>query len=128
MFDFLDLEKPRDELPLEGNYYEKLPKTPSDYAVLFSYEYLDPLSQTYAKVLGEQRGDNQVTAIRTNDDLKWRINSYVCTQDDVFWQIEGVVTHSQTEENRDALRVVKRAPDTDFILRLRVKDNPWSLK
>lgn len=128
IFDFLDMENPRDDQYLEANYYERLPKTPGDGPVLFSYEYLDPLSREYAKFMGELRNDNALTAIRTNEDLNWRVGSYVCTQDDQFWQIEAILKYIQSEENREALRIVKQAADTDFVLRLRIKDNPWELK
>lgn len=128
MFDFLDLETVRDDQYLEGTYYERLPKTPQDHPVLFSYEQLNPVSRDYAKLMGELRADNETTAIRTNERLRWRINSYVCTQDGKFWQIEGIVTQVQSEENKEVLRVLAQAIDTDFLLRLRLKDNPWSLK
>lgn len=128
MFDFLDVEKVRDNNFLEGNYYVKKPKKPEDHAVLFFYSMVDPESTEYGKVMGELRSDPSRTAIRTNEDCGWLVGAYVSTQDGFFWGIEQVIKEVQNDRNQEALRVVRQAADTDYILRLGIRDNPWGWK
>lgn len=49
MFDFLDVEKVRDNNFLEGNYYVKKPKKPEDHAVLFFIRWWIPNRRNMAK-------------------------------------------------------------------------------
>ena len=128
MIDFLDMETIRDTDFLSGTYYERKPKKPGDNPVFFEYEMLDERSRAYSLIMGGLHADAVTCAIKTDYDLKWKIGSFVVTQDGEFWTISEVRKTIQIPENREALRVVKQSNNTEYAIRLVICDNPWNWK
>ena len=45
---------------------------------------------------------------KTNDDCGFKINGYIATQDGLFWQITGILKRLVKDENKQALRILKK--------------------
>lgn len=126
--DFLDLLHIKDEEVLSGTYYARRPKTPQDSGVPFEYDIVSESTQTYATILGNLRADTTFQTIKTNDLCDFKKNGYCATQEGGFWQIVQIETRIVSPKNKDALRIVRRTIETEYILRLIKVDNPWGLQ
>ena len=126
--DYLDFLAVSDEEVLTGTYYNRRPKTIDDSGQPFQYDIVNESDSSYAKVLDAIETVREIMTITTNDDCGFKIKGYISTQDGSFWQITGIVKKLVKQENKQALRWLKKTIDTEYIIRLLQVDNPWGLK
>lgn len=125
--DFLDMINPRDDFFFTGFYYERMPKTQDDGREVFNYRHINPYSRTFAMMMSAVQNDEQVTAIKTHDDLKWRTKGYVSTQNGQMWIIDQVIMDEQIPGYEQSARITKTPASTEYILRLVRVENPWGI-
>ena len=128
MDDILDLLNTSTDEVLTGTYYAVIPKTTSDSGVSFQYDIVNENDKSYAKLLDTITTEMTTCTIKTNDNCGFKINGYIATQDDCFWQITGVVKHLVNKNTKQALRLLKETAETDYIIRLIQIPNPRGLK
>lgn len=127
IFDILDLLAPRAQFSLTGKYYEERPDSPDIGAQEFNYEYVDPFSQSYRRLFANIQGSGGETAIRTNDQLNYKINGIIITQDGRAFKIIQCETDYQSVP-KQAFRYLPVPVGTEFVLRLVKMDNPWGIQ
>ena len=126
--DFLDLLAVSDDEVLSGTYYNRRPKTTEDVGVDFKYDIVDEKNESYSKVLDAIETVKSIQTIKTNDECGFKIKGYVVTQTGEMWQITSIVKRLIKPENKQALRVLKKTIETEYVLRLIEVENPWGLK
>lgn len=92
----------------------------------FNYEYVNPFSNTYRRLFSNIQGVAGEVAIRTDDQLKFKINGIVITQDGQSFKIIQVEKDYQSA-NKQAMRVLGTPISTEYVLRLVSINNPWGV-
>lgn len=129
IFDSLDLMNSRAKYTAIGSYYKETFDSPEEGAQKFNYEYVDPLSRSYRRLFGNiQSFDAGETAIRTNDQLDYKVGGTVVTQDGTIFLIQQVAKDFQ-DAPKQVLRLFGTPVSVSYVLRLSIDDeNPWDLK
>lgn len=127
--DSLDLFTPRGRYTATGSYYKETFDSPEEGAQKFNYEYVDPLSRSYRRLFGNiQSFEAGETAIRTNDQLDYKVGGVVVTQDGTIFLIQQVAKDFQ-DAPKQVLRLFGTPVSVSYVLRLSIdEDNPWELK
>ena len=123
----LNFMTPKDDEFMTGYYYERRPTTPDDGRQKFRYSRLDPYSRTFDTQLGQMRLDRETYSIKTRTALPWKVKGYISSQDGLFFQIVEILTNPQPKNSEEVLRLFKRAPETEYTIRLIKFDNPWGI-
>lgn len=129
----LNFLAPKDDEFMTGYYYERRPDPTNDKDTengnrqTFRYSRLDPYSHVFDTVLGQMRLDRTTYSLKTRTGLPYKIKGYISTQDGRFWQIVEVLANTQPKGTEEVLRLFKRAPETEYTLRLVEVDNPWGI-
>lgn len=118
MKDFLDFLQLSDDEVLSGTYYKRLPKTSQDKGVPFQYDIVQDSDKTYSLMLNQIQSEQCVQTIKTNDLIDLKIKGYVVTQDGKMWQITGIIEKPSKPGNKEALRILKKSVETEYIIRL----------
>jgi len=127
MFDYLDLISGKFDQTLTGAYYPRLPNAPDDERVQFNYEPVDVKSWAYKKLFGNvENSEGAVYAIKTTEDLRFKIGQYIITQGGTMWKIVQT-SKDVLSGKREAYRYLKDVPQIDYVLRLVEVENPWEL-
>lgn len=116
---------------LKGTYYIRRPKTTDDAGIPFGYSIIDESDRSIATLLNNIETARTIQTIKTDDDLPLPENTpfgYVVTQSEELWMIDGYITKILVEENKQALRLLKKTNQTAQIMRLSKVQNPWGLK
>ena len=92
----------------------------------FNYEYVNPFSNTYRRLFSNIQGVAGEVAIRTDDQLKFKINGIVITQDGQAFKIIQIEKDYQAA-NKQAMRILGTPISTEYVLRLVSIDNPWGV-
>lgn len=124
---FLNFMTPKDDEFMTGYYYERRPVSPADGRQKFRYSRLDPYSKVFDTALGQLRIDRETYSLKTRIDLKWKVKGYISAQNGRFFQIVEVLENEQVRGSEEVLRLFKRAPETEYTLRLIRVDNPWGI-
>ncbi len=123
----LDFLTPKDDEYMTGYYYERRPKSPDDGRMKFRYSRLDPYSRVFDTALGQMRLDRETYSLKTRTSLPWKVKGYISAQNGKFFQIAEVLENEQPRGSEDVLRLFKRAPETEYTIRLVCVDNPWGI-
>lgn len=124
IFNFLT---PKDDEYMTGYYYERRPKSPDDGRMKFRYSRLDPYSRVFDTALGQMRLDRETYSLKTRTSLPWKVKGYISAQNGKFFQIAEVLENDQPRGSEEVLRLFKRAPETEYTIRLVCVDNPWGI-
>ncbi len=128
MYDILDVLIPHQDEVFTGTYYEQMPNSPSVNGVPFDYNTVDPTSWHYQALFSQVIvAQSTSAAIKTKEDLKWRVGGYIATQDGRFYELIAA-QQDYAAAPRQAFRMLRDAAGTEFVLRLSEKENPWGLK
>lgn len=111
-----------------GTYYKRRPTRPEDGGKTFTYEMVDPRSREYRTIIGNLLVEGTSTAIKTRSSIEFKEKQYIVTQDGKFWQIAAVTETIQTEQSKQALRFFVETAQTEKVIRLIGKNNPWELQ
>lgn len=135
--DILDALTKKEDMRLNGNFYEKIPNRYGSTAFKpdfkvdtkinpapFKYDLMDERFISYLTKNNVQNNGDTL-AIKTRTFYDWQPKKHVTTQDGRLWQIQSVRYETK---NKNTLSFQKYAPDTTFILMLVGKDNPWGLQ
>ena len=130
--DFLDIMQGRLFNTYAGKYYEKLPDATldeeQDAAFQFDYEYIDMTSKTYKHLISNlTECDGVTSAIKTNEQLKWRVGGFVILTDGRLCTIVSV-NEDRTNASQEAGRLLAIPLGTEYILRLTEYENPRGIK
>ena len=123
----LNFLTPKDDEYMTGYYYERRPKSPDDGRMKFRYSRLDPYSRVFDTALGQMRLDRETYSLKTRTSLPWKVKGYISAQNGKFFQIAEVLENEQPRGSEDVLRMFKRAPETEYTIRLVCVDNPWGI-
>lgn len=123
----LNFLTPKDDEYMTGYYYERRPKSPDDGRMKFRYSRLDPYSRVFDTALGQMRLDRETYSLKTRTSLPWKVKGYISAQNGKFFQIAEVLENEQPRGSEDVLRLFKRAPETEYTIRLVCVDNPWGI-
>ena len=124
----LDMLVVKHEEVMTGTFYPNCPKALTDYGIKFKYDIVDERDSSYAKMLENIKTTQSVCTIKTNDMCGYKDLAYVVTQDSRLWQISGVIERLVRPHNKQALRLMKKTADTEYVIRLIGVDNPKGLK
>ena len=125
--DILDVMNPHTQFTAKANYYEEPVNGPEVGAKQFNYEYVNPFSNTYKRLFANIQGVAGEVAIRTQDQLKYKINGIVVTQDGQTFKIVQVEKDYQAA-NKQVLRLLGTPVSTQYVMRLVAIENPWSVE
>lgn len=123
----LNFLTPKDDEYMTGYYYERRPKSPDDGRMKFRYSRLDPYSRVFDTALGQMRLDRETYSLKTRTSLPWKVKGYISAQNGKFFQIAEVLENDQPRGSEEVLRLFKRAPETEYTIRLVCMDNPWGI-
>ena len=126
--DFLSLLTVKGEEVLKGTYYARRPITPEDAGIRFSYDILNEPRSSYANILGTLNTVSSTQTIKTNDLCGFKVKGYCVTQDGGLWQIQEIEKRLLAKKNKQALRIIQKTIETEYVLRMVEVDNPWGLK
>ncbi len=124
---FLDFMTPKDDEFMTGYYYERRPVSPDDGRQKFFYSRLDPYARVFDTALGTMRLDRQTYSLKTRTNLDWKVKGYISAQNGRFFQIVEILEDEQVRGSEEVLRLFKRAPETEYTIRLVRVDNPWGI-
>ncbi len=124
--DILDILNPRTRFTATASYYPETMDGPDVGAQQFNYEYVNPFSNTYRRLFSNIQGVAGEVAIRTDDQLKFKINGIVITQDGQAFKIIQIEKDYQAA-NKQAMRVLGTPISTEYVLRLVSINNPWGV-
>ena len=127
MADLLDFLRVRDKEFLTGTYYPVIPTNPTDDGERIHYEEVSGQDKQYAKLLENLEADKVTYVIKTDEEIDFKINGYVATQDGELWQISAILKQSTNYETQDVLRILRASVKTEKIIRLIQIENPWEL-
>lgn len=127
MNSFLNFITPKDKEYMTGYYYERRPVSPDDGRMTFRYSRLDPYARVFDTALGQMRLDRETYSLKTRIGLPWKVNGYISAQDGRFYQIVEILEDNQPRGSEEVLRLFKRAPETEYTIRLIKVDNPWGI-
>lgn len=122
--DILDILNPKTRFTATANYYPEPVNSPEVGAQQFNYEYVNPFSNTYRRLFANIQGVAGEVAIRTDDQIAYKINGIVITQDGQAFKIIQVEKDYQAA-NKQAMRVLGTPISTEYVLRLVAVDNHW---
>lgn len=123
----LNFLTPKDDEYMTGYYYERRPASPDDGRMKFRYSRLDPYSRVFDTALGQMRLDRETYSLKTRTSLPWKVKGYISAQNGKFFQITEVLENDQPRRSEEVLRLFKRAPETEYTIRLVCVDNPWGI-
>lgn len=123
----LNFLTPKDDEYMTGYYYERRPKSPDDGRMKFRYSRLDPYSRVFDTALGQMRLDRETYSLKTRTSLPWKVKGYISAQNGKFFQIAEVLENDQPRGSEEVLRLFRRAPETEYTIRLVCVDNPWGI-
>lgn len=126
MNDILDLLNPKTKFPCTGKYYKDRPISAEDGAEQFNYCYESRYSNAYKRLFSNVQGADGQTAIRTDDQCKFEVNSFIVTQDGKLFKILQAETDYQSASHQ-AMRLFGTPVSTEYVLRLIEVDNPWGI-
>ena len=131
--DFLDIMQGRLFNTYAGKYYDKIPdaefdaNVSQDAAMHFDYEYVDVTSKTYKHLTSNlTESESTATAIKTSEQLAWRVGGFVILTDGRLCTIISV-TEDRTNSSQEAGRLFAIPLGTEYILRLTEYENPRGL-
>ena len=124
--DILDIMNPRTRFTATASYYSEPMNGPEVGAKQFNYEYVNPFSNTYRRLFGNIQGESGETAIRTDDQLDYKINGIVITRDGQAFKILQVEKDYQSTP-KQVLRLLGSPVSTEYVLRLGSIKNPWGV-
>lgn len=124
--DMLDVLNPKTRFTASASYYEKPMNGPEEGAKQFNYEYVNPYSNTYRRLFSNIQTIAGEVAIRTDDQLNYRIDGIVVTQDGHMFKIIQVEKDYQAA-NKQVMRILGTPVSTEYVLRLINADNPWGV-
>ncbi len=125
--DILDLLTPKPRFTATASYLPEPINSTDVGAVQFNYEYVNPVSQSYRRLFGNIQSVAGEVAIRTNDQLPYKVGGTVITQDGKTFEILQIEEDYQAA-NKQAMRVVGVPLSTEYVMRLVMVDNPWGVK
>lgn len=128
MADFLDFLAIKDDEVLSGTYYNRQPLTSQDEGIPFQYDIVYDSDKNYSLMLNTLQSEQTMKTIKTNDECGFRVKGYVVTQDGTMWQITGIIEKPSKPDNKQSLRILKRAVEMEYIIRLLQVENPMDLK
>lgn len=124
--DILDIMNPKTRFTATANYYPEPVNGPEVGAQQFNYEYVNPLSNTYRRLFANIQGEAGEVTIRTDDQLKYKVNGIVVTQDGKTFKIIQVEKDYQAA-NKQVMRILGTPVSTQYVMRLVSEDNPWGI-
>lgn len=124
---YLEWLAPKDDQFMTGYYYERRPVSPEDGRKVFRYSRLDPYTRAFDTELGQMRLDRSTYSLKTKSSLNWKPKGYISTQDGRFFQIVEFSENNQPKGSEEALRLFKRAVQSEYTIRLIEVDNPWEI-
>lgn len=126
--DILDVMNPKQRFTLTGKYFDDRPISPDVGGEEFNYEYVNPYSRTWRTLFANIQAGAGETAIRTNDQLKFREGKgMVILNDGTAYAIEQKMTDFQSAP-KQAFRVLPTPVDTEYVLRLVAVEEPWGVQ
>lgn len=124
--DMLDVLNPKTRFTASASYYEKPMNGPEEGVKQFNYEYVNPYSNTYRRLFSNIQTVAGEVAIRTDDQLNYRVDGIVVTQDGHMFKIIQVEKDYQAA-NKQVMRILGTPVSTEYVLRLINADNPWGV-
>lgn len=136
--DFLDIAMGHYNQTHTGKYYEEIPdvfyKTigfdSTEYqipAIPFDYEYVDNTTWAYKQLISNLTELNgAVTSIKTREQLKWKVGSFVALMDGRLCVIKSV-SQDRNAANKESARLLPIPLGTEYILHLVEYENPRRL-
>ena len=124
--DILDIMNPRTRFTATANYYPEPVNGPEVGAQQFNYEYVNPYSNTYRRLFANIQGEAGEVAIRTDDQINYKINGIVVTQDGKTFKIIQIEKDYQAA-NKQVMRILGTPVSTQYVMRLVSVDNPWGI-
>lgn len=124
--DILDIMNPKPRFTSSARYYEEPVDGPNVGAHQFNYEYVNPFSNTYRRLFANIQGVAGEVAIRTDDQLKFKINGIVITQDGQAFKIIQIEKDYQAAQ-KQVMRILGTPLSTQYVMRLVAVDNPWDV-
>ena len=125
--DILDLLNPKTTFTATATYYPEPFNGPDVGAQQFNYEYVNPFSNTYKRLFANIQGVAGEVAIRTDDQIKFKINGIVITQDRQAFKIIQIEKDYQAA-NKQVMRIFGTPVSTQYVIRLVSVDNPWGIE
>lgn len=125
--DILDIMNPKTTFTATANYYPEPVNGPDVGAQQFNYEYVNPFSNTYKRLFANIQGVAGEVAIRTDDQIKFKINGIVITQDRQAFKIIQIEKDYQAA-NKQVMRIFGTPVSTQYVIRLVSVDNPWGIE
>lgn len=124
--DYLDIVNPKHRFTATASYYAETVDGPDIGAQRFNYEYVNPFSNTYRRLFANIQGVAGEVAIRTDDQLNYRVNGIVILQDGQAFKILQVEKDYQTPP-KQAFRLFATPVSTQYVIRLVSVPNPWGI-
>lgn len=125
--DILDIMNPKPKFTATANYYPEPVNGPDVGAQQFNYEYVNPFSNTYRRLFANIQGEAGEVAIRTDDQIKFKINGIVITQDGQAFKIIQIEKDYQAAQ-KQVMRILGTPVSTQYVMRLVSVKNPWGIE
>lgn len=125
--DILDIMNPKQKFTATANYFAEPLNGPEVGAKQFNYEYVNPFSNSYRRLFANIQGTAGEVAIRTDEQLQFKINGIIKTQDGRTFKIIQVETDYQAA-NKQVMRLLGTPVSTEYVLRLVAVDEPWGIQ
>ena len=125
--DILDIMNPRTRFTATAKYYPEPINGPDIGAQQFNYEYVNPYSNTYKRLFANIQGVAGEVAIRTDDQIKYKVNGIVITQDGQAFKIIQIEKDYQAA-NKQVMRILGTPVSTQYVMRLVSVENPWGVE
>lgn len=126
--DILDVFNPRHRFTLTGKYYEDRPISTDAGGEEFNFEYVNPYSNTWRSLFANIQANVGETAIRTDDQLSFTPGKgVVILNDGKAYLIEEKSTDYQAAP-KQTFRVLPTPVGTEYVLRVKVIENPWGIE
>lgn len=123
--DYLDLITLKTRFTASGRYYSEPVDGAETGAKHFSYEYVNPLSQTYRRLFANVQTEAGEVAIRTADNLGYKTDGIVILQNGKTFRIIQTETDYQAAP-KQALRLFGNPSGTQYVMRIIEVQNAWS--
>lgn len=130
----LDFLKESDDEFMTGYYYNYKPdprhtfeQKQEEGREVFKYSQVSGQEKRFSTLLTNVRADTERYAIKTCDDVGFKIGGYVSTQNGGFWKIEDFICDEQTQGYEEALLLFRQSIKKEFVLRLIKVENPWGI-
>lgn len=127
MRDILDIMNPKTRFTATANYYPEPVNGPEVGAQQFNYEYVNPFSNNYRRLFANIQSEAGEVAIRTDDQINYKINGIVVTQDGKTFKIIQIEKDYQAA-NKQVMRILGTPVSTEYVMRLVSVDNPWGIE